>query len=100
MKLFGKDLPPETQILIAMGSAVAAGCQPCLEKIVALAQSEELDKAQMRAAVSIGQYIKDQPAAHMKALADELVGTNLSTGSPQNGCGCGSTADTQNSCTC
>ena len=41
MDLFVKDLPPDTQILIAIGSAVAAGCQPCLERIVSLAKSQE-----------------------------------------------------------
>lgn len=30
MELFGKTLDTETQLLIAIGSAVAAGCQPFL----------------------------------------------------------------------
>jgi hypothetical protein len=35
----------------------------------------------------IGQFVKDQPAAKMRALADELLGTHLSQGrSSENGC--------------
>ena len=99
MNLFVKGLDPETQILIAMASAVAAGCQPCLQKIVAMARDETLDAAKMKAAVEIGQFVKDQPAAHMKELADQLVGSNLCAGSTGAKCpaaGDGATA----SCTC
>lgn len=77
MNLFVKNLDPETQILIAMASAVAAGCQPCLRQIVTLARDEKLDAAKMRAAVQIGQFVKDQPAAQIKELADALLGSNL-----------------------
>ena len=70
-----------------MGSAVAAGCQPCLERIVSLARSQEIGDLEMRAAVTIGQFIKDQPREHMKTLAEELLGAALFDKSPQ-GCGC------------
>jgi hypothetical protein len=86
--LFVKDLPPDTQILIAMGSAVAAGCQPCLERLVALAKTEDIEDAQMRAAVTIGQFVKDQPGKHMQELATKLLGIQLADDGLAGGCNC------------
>ncbi len=77
MKPFTKGLDTETQLLVALGSAVASGCIPCLESISAMARSERIDEKKMRAAAIIGQFVKDQPAGHMKARADELLGTHL-----------------------
>ena len=86
MNLFVKGLPPQTQLLIAMGSAMAAGCQPCLERLVGLAEDEGLDAEQMQAAVSIGQFVKEQPARQMKEVADKLTGSRLSQTRPQIEC--------------
>ena len=86
MNLFVKGLPPQTQLLIAMGSAMAAGCQPCLERLVGLAEDEGLDAEQMQAAVSIGQFVKEQPARQMKEVADKLTGSRLSQAGPQIEC--------------
>ncbi|MGD9054638.1 MAG: carboxymuconolactone decarboxylase family protein [Desulfobacterales bacterium] len=77
MKPFTKGLDTETQLLVALGSAVASGCIPCLESISAMARSERIDAKKMRAAAIIGQFVKDQPAGHMKARADALLGTHL-----------------------
>ena len=88
MNLFVKDLSPDTQILIAMGAAVAAGCQPCLQQLVGLARDEALDNTSMRAAVTIGQFVKDRPAQDMKTLADTLLGGDPSGSARDVQCGC------------
>ena len=77
MKLLFKGLDTETQLLVALGSAVASGCIPCLESIAGLARAEGIDEKKMRAAAIIGQFVKDQPANNMKATADTLLGTHL-----------------------
>lgn len=77
MKPLFKGLDTETQLLVAVGSAVASGCIPCLESITGLALAENIDEKKMRAAAIIGQFVKDQPANNMKAKADELLGTHL-----------------------
>jgi len=86
MKPFTKGLNTETQLLVAIGSAVASGCIPCLESITGMARAESIDEKKMRAAAIIGQYVKDQPASHMKAKADELLGTHLQSAAVQVGC--------------
>ncbi|KPJ76182.1 MAG: hypothetical protein AMJ54_12520 [Deltaproteobacteria bacterium SG8_13] len=73
-----KGLDMETQLLVAAGAAVAAGCISCLESITAAAAAEEIDHKKLRVAAIIGQHVKDQPAGLMKSKADELLGTHLS----------------------
>ncbi len=86
MKPFHKGLETETQLLVALGSAVASGCIPCLESITGMARAEGVDEKKMRAAAIIGQFVKDQPANNMKAIADELLGTHLQSAASQAGC--------------
>ncbi len=74
-----KGLDTETQLLVALGSAVAAGCMPCLEKIFDLASSEGIEAKKLQAAAVTGQFVKDQPANQMKELADKLLGTHLNS---------------------
>lgn len=83
MKPFTKGLDTETQLLVAIGSAVASGCIPCIS---GLARAESIDEKKMRAAAIIGQFVKDQPANNMKATADELLGTHLQSAAAQVGC--------------
>ncbi|MGD9044743.1 MAG: carboxymuconolactone decarboxylase family protein [Desulfobacterales bacterium] len=86
MKPFYKGLDTETQLLVALGSAVASGCIPCLESITGLARAERIDEKKMRAAAIIGQFVKDQPANNMKSTADELLGTHLQSAAAQVSC--------------
>jgi len=77
MKQISSVIDSETQLLISLGSAVAAGCLPCLQNIVEKARAHGIDEKKMRAAARTGQFIKEQPIKHMKALSDELLGTHL-----------------------
>ena len=86
MKPFLKGLDNETQLLVAAGAAVAAGCIPCLRNITGLAEAEGIDAKKMKSAAIIGQYIKEQPLAHMKEAADSLLGTHLQAAQPKIEC--------------
>ncbi len=87
MKQISNVLDVETQLLISIGSAVASGCVPCLENLVEKARAEGIDEKKLRAAARTGQFVKDQPASHMRALADELLGTHLlGASAPAGGC--------------
>jgi len=67
-------------MLIAAGAAMAANCEPCLNKIVPDLKEAGVAPADIRKAVEIGQFVKDRPAAIMKEAADILTGTHLSEG--------------------
>jgi hypothetical protein len=71
------SLDTETQLLISIGSAVAAGCIPCLKGIIEKARAYGIDEWKLKIAANSGQFIKDQPINMMKAGADELLGTHL-----------------------
>jgi len=86
MKNLFKGLDTETQLLVALGSAVASGCIPCLENIAGMAKTEGIDEKKLRVAAIIGQFIKDQPSNNMKATADRLLGTHLQSAPVQAGC--------------
>ncbi|MEW6442367.1 MAG: sigma-70 family RNA polymerase sigma factor [bacterium] len=75
-------LDRETQLLVAVGSAVAAGCMPCLEKIVGMAREEGVDERKVKEAVLTGQYVKEQPNRMMREFADGLTGTHLMSAPP------------------
>lgn len=87
MKPISGILDVETQLLISVGSAVAAGCIPCLQTIVSQARTHGIAETKLKAAARTGQFIKEQPQNHMKAFADELLGTHLQ-GAPAAGAGC------------
>jgi AhpD family alkylhydroperoxidase len=86
MKPFLNGLDTETQLLVALGSAVASGCIPCLENITGMARAEGITEKKLKAAAIIGQFVKDQPANNMKSTADQLLGTHLQAASVQIEC--------------
>jgi hypothetical protein len=65
-------------MLIAAGSAMAANCEPCLNKAVPDLIEAGVHKGDIRRALEIGQAVKDQQADVLKEAADILADTNLS----------------------
>jgi alkylhydroperoxidase/carboxymuconolactone decarboxylase family protein YurZ len=64
-------------LLIAAGAAMAANCEPCLNKIVPDLIEAQVADADIRRAIEIGQFVKNKSADNMKEVADTLAGTNL-----------------------
>jgi hypothetical protein len=73
-------------MLIAAGAAMAANCEPCLNKVVPDLMAAGVTEADIRKAVEIGQFVKDKPAAIMKEAADALTGSHLSDPYQSEGC--------------
>ena len=65
-------------MLIAAGAAMAANCEPCLNRVVPDLIEAGVAEADIRKAVEIGQFVKDKPAVIMKEAADALTGTHMS----------------------
>jgi carboxymuconolactone decarboxylase family protein len=86
MDLFGKTIDPETQLLVAIGAAVAAGCEPCLTRMVGMANQADVEEGKLKTAAIIGQFVKDQTATDMKKLADGLLATHLNDNAVASGC--------------
>jgi alkylhydroperoxidase/carboxymuconolactone decarboxylase family protein YurZ len=81
-----KIVDKKVTLLIAAGAAMAANCEPCLNKIVADLKEAGVGTNDIRRAVEIGQFVKDKPAANMKQLADRLTGTRLGAMGPSEEC--------------
>ena len=81
-----KIVDKNVTLLIAAGAAMAANCEPCLNKIVADLKEAGVGTNDIRRAVEIGQFVKDKPAANMKQLADTLTGTRLGARRPSEEC--------------
>jgi len=85
-----KDIPGivdyKVTMLIAAGAAMAANCEPCLNKVVPDLIEAGVADEDIRKAVEIGQFVKDRPAAIMKEAADILTGSHLSEGSVPDEC--------------
>jgi alkylhydroperoxidase/carboxymuconolactone decarboxylase family protein YurZ len=73
-----KDDKYRITLLIAAAAAMAAHCEFCLNKVVPDLIEANVSETDIRRAVEIGQFVKDQPAAIMKEAADILTGTTLS----------------------
>ena len=65
-------------MLIAAGAAMAANCEPCINKIVPDLIEAGVAEKEIQNAVKMGQFVKDKPAALMKEAADALTGTHMS----------------------
>ena len=85
-----KEIPQivdyKVTMLIAAGAAMAANCEPCLNKVVPDLIEAGVAEADIRKAVEIGQFVKDKPAAIMKKAADALTGTHISDPHKSEGC--------------
>lgn len=72
--------------LIAVGAAVSANCQPCLESTLALAQESNAEAGDIAEAIEVGKMIRRGAASKMDKFAASL---NLAEpAAAQAGCGC------------
>ena len=72
--------------LIAVGAAVSANCQPCLQSTLALAQESGAEVGEIAEAIEVGKMIRRGAASKMDKFAASL---NLAEPAPAEvGCGC------------
>jgi len=63
--------------LVAIGSAIAANCEPCLKHHYREAQRLGVSKGDMARAVKMAAIVKDAPHQAILRLADKLTGASL-----------------------
>ncbi|MHB1431011.1 MAG: arsenite efflux transporter metallochaperone ArsD, partial [Streptosporangiaceae bacterium] len=69
------ELDEVTAELVAIGAAVGANCEPCLEFHYGKARKLGAGAAAITAAVRVAQAVKDAPARSVLGLAARLLGT-------------------------
>jgi AhpD family alkylhydroperoxidase len=77
------------KLLIAVGAAVTANCQPCLKTAVTQAQGTGLEKKEILEAIQIGRLVRRGAIGKMDQLASTLTGEDVSN--PEEKCPFGST---------
>ena len=75
--------------LIAVGAAVSANCQPCLESTLALALKSGAEAQEIAEAIEVGKMIRRGAASKMDKFAGSLnLAEPVTAGLAQAGCGC------------
>lgn len=68
-----------TQELVAIGAAITANCQPCLDYHVAKARDIGVTDADIRDAIAIGKQVRRGAAGKMDRHAADRVGSEVSS---------------------
>lgn len=82
------ELENRIQALIAVGAAVSANCQPCLQSTVALAVESGASEREIAEAIEVGKRIRRGAASKMDKFAAELHQV-ASPATAEPGCSCG-----------
>lgn len=69
----GLEITEQVRELIALGAAIGASCEPCLEYHTKRAREIGVSDAQMHEAIAMGQMVKETSARIITGLAGKLV---------------------------
>lgn len=89
----------EIEELIALGAAIAAGCEPCFKFHYDKAHKLGVSNEAMREAVKIGDMVKQASAKNMLNLAERIL-SKPETDSAASACGGGSSREPSNAGGC
>ncbi|MCX7172612.1 MAG: carboxymuconolactone decarboxylase family protein [Proteobacteria bacterium] len=81
-------LDEKTKELVAVGAAITAHCQPCLEYHGAKAREQGATDTDILAAIEVGKLVRRGAAAKMDSFAAQHLG-GQAVPAPAAGCGCG-----------
>ncbi|HEX5394179.1 MAG TPA: carboxymuconolactone decarboxylase family protein [Rhodocyclaceae bacterium] len=82
-------LDEKTKELIAIGAAITANCQSCLEYHTGKAHEVGAQDAEILAAIDVGKLVRNGAAGKMNRYAARLIVSEADT-SEAAGCGCAS----------
>jgi len=84
-------LDDRTKALIAVGAAITANCQPCLQATTAMALESGADAKEIAVAIAVAKRVRQGAAAKMDTFILSLDDAASSpAGATGGGCGCGS----------
>jgi AhpD family alkylhydroperoxidase len=67
----------KVKLLIVVGAAVTANCQPCLKTAVSQAEMANVEKKEILEAIQIGRLVRRGANGKMDLLASNLTGKNV-----------------------
>jgi AhpD family alkylhydroperoxidase len=82
-------LDPKTIDLVAVGAAVTANCQPCLEHIAGMARAHGVDDQEIAEAIMVGRKVRKGAASKFDKFAGDLTRREAGCAmEDEAGCGC------------
>jgi AhpD family alkylhydroperoxidase len=70
------ELNEKVKELVAVGASITANCQPCLQNHVEKALASGADSGEMKAAIEVGQQVRNGASAKMDQFSSSLKDAN------------------------
>jgi len=81
------DMETKTKLLIAVGAAFNANCQPCLKNTIKKALDAGADKKEVAEAIGVSKLVRKTAMMQIDRFASGIAEIEVEEGSP-NSCGC------------
>ncbi len=78
----------KTKLLIAVGAAVTANCQPCLKTLLKKAHDGGVEEKEIREAIGVARLVRKNSATQMDHFVAGLTGAEGEPDDNEGGCGC------------
>ena len=78
----------KTKLLIAVGAAVVANCQPCLKTLLKKTKENGIEEKEIAEAVGVAKVVRKNSATQIDKFLADLTGTQDGSGDLGNGRGC------------
>ena len=78
----------KTKLLIAIGAAVVANCQPCLKTLLKKAKENAVEEKEIREAIGVARLVRKNSITQIDKFLAGLAGTEETNGNAAEGCSC------------
>ena len=78
----------KTKLLIAIGAAVVANCQPCLKTLLKKAKENAVEEKEIREAIGIARVVRKNSITQIDKFLAGIAGTENIGETSAEGCGC------------
>jgi AhpD family alkylhydroperoxidase len=78
----------KTKLLIAVGAAVTANCQPCLRSLFKKALDSGIDKKEIAEAIGVAKAVRKSSLTQIDRFVSNITGSTSAEQDSPSGCGC------------
>jgi AhpD family alkylhydroperoxidase len=78
----------KTKLLIAVGAAVTANCQPCLKTLIKKARESGVQDKEILEAIGVARLVRKNSITQIDRFMAGLAGTEETLDNSGGGCGC------------
>ena len=78
----------KTKLLIAIGAAVVANCQPCLKTLLKKAKENAVEEKEIQEAIGVARVVRKNSITQIDKFLTGLAGTEEANGNAAEACGC------------